>query len=244
MDLDVGGFDRASWRMDTTGIVSKPYPIPIQMEKLIGAQKIGASIRFPRQVVGYKEVWQQIVKDYVEACQDPNIKSIFIDSATQLWTICHTSLLQEKQEVQLSKGIKADSYEFRERLQPMEFPNDRIRSLIYTARSYGKNLIMSHYPKDLYGEKLDENGKKVEYKTGEIDLDGFKHTKALVDLVIYLSFEVRTNPVTKERKSVLIAKITTCGLPGLGTSAVGQEIEPSYQGILNLQEMMKGQVGG
>jgi len=268
MDLDVGGFERAAWRLDSKlriyrckpedkldtldwskyDIVTKPYPVPVQMEKLMGLKtpapnEKGASVRFPRRVIGYKEVWQQIVVDYVAACQNPIPVTIMWDSATQLWSICHTSLLQEKQEIQIAQGKGPEHSEFREKLQPVEYPNDRMRSLIYTARSFGKNLAITHYPKDVYGERFDADGRKQEYRTGEITLDGFKHTQQLVDLVIKLNLEMRTNIISHEKEPVVVATITKCGLPGLGTAATGKTlIDVSYQGILDLIEESKPSV--
>lgn len=228
-DLDVGGFDRAIWRMDSTDISSKSYPIPIQMEKLMGAKQEGATIRFPRQVIGYTKVWQQIVIDYVEACQNPEVQTIVIDSASQLWSICHTSLLQEKQEIQISQGMSPDNDKFRERLKPVEFPNDRMRSIIYTAKSYGKHLVLTHYPRNIYKQMVDKKGDVVDYKSDEVEPDGFKDTQRLVDIVIW---------VYANKDNTVGASITKCGLQGLGTAAVGLEIDPSYEGILELKESM------
>ena len=236
LDLDVGGFDRAKWRIPTDNITSKSYPIPIQIEKLMGAQKQGVSVRFPKKVMGYKEAWQSIVVDFVEACQNPEMKSIVIDSSTQLWLICHTSLLQEKQEIQLSIKPGLHDADLREKLQPIEFPNERMRSLIYTARSCKKNLILTHYPRDIYSQRVTDKGVE-EYKTGETTVDGFKDTQKLVDLVVWL--ELKQNNKTKKYETH--ARITKCGLEGLGTEAVGLEVEPSYEGIVNLQKAMKGE---
>lgn len=269
LDLDLGGFERAAWRLESEDIAikrlqanesiervvwtkvelaSKPYVAPLQKEKLLGIQKNGVSVRFPRQVVNVKELWQEIVTDIVNICSIPLIKTIVVDSATQLWSICHQGLLQEKQEVQLSQGVKAESDKFREKLMPIEFPNSRMRDLIYTVRSFGKNLVMTHYPKDVYAEKL--VGEKVEsYKTGEVELDGFKHTVALDDLVLWCYTEVdRRKEVAKKpnpdyNKFVPRAKISLkCGLRGLGMKAVGVELpEPSYAGLMELQKMLTGE---
>ena len=235
-DLDVGGWNRASWRIDKTDVVSKPYLLPIQMEKLmgLGPKKDGVSVRFPRKVVGYKETWQKIVIDFVAACQDESVKTVVMDSGTQLWTIAHTGLLQEKQEIQLSRGMKEDDDKFRERLQPVEFPNDRMRTLIYTAGSYHKHLILTHYPKPVYKEKVTEKGIES-YKSDEVTVDGFKETERLADLVVWLSMEK-----DKEGHLASIATITRCGIEGMGTAAHGLTIDPSYQGILDLQETMRG----
>lgn len=230
-DLDVGGFDRAIWRVSPEEISSKPYLIPIQMEKLLGSKR-ETTIHFPKRVVGYREVWEQIVVDFVAACQDPKVETIIMDSATQLWTIAHTSLLQLKQEIQLAANPNLADIDLREKLKPVEFPNDRMRSIIYNARGSHKNLVLTHYPRNVYKQKVTEKGVE-DYKSDELEPDGFKDTQKLVDIVIWIEFNEKTTQVH--------ARITKCGLEGLGTAAVGLEIEPSYQGIINLQKSMRGE---
>jgi hypothetical protein len=234
-DLDVGGFARAIWRMDTTDIESKAYPTPVQMDKLMGIKKEGVTIHFPKKLAGIKETWQKIVVDFVSDCQDSRIATIVLDSATQLWTICHRGRLQELQEVQVFKKPTMDENDLREKLLPIEYgePNDRMRSLIYTARSYGKNLILTHYPRPVYAEAMTPEGPK-EYRTGEIEPDGFKETERLADIVI-------KNTVAKDNK--VTATITRCGLPGLGSMVTGLPLpEPSYQGLQRLAESMGAKI--
>ncbi len=236
MDLDVGGFERAIWRIDAKEIHSKSYPIPIQIEKMMGAQKSKTgnlvTIRFPKRVIGYREVWQQIVVDFVAACQNQKVQTIVIDSATMLWTICHTSLLQEKQEIQLSANPRLQDSQLREKLQPVEFPNDRMRSLIYTARSCKKHLVLTHYPRDVYGQRVTDKGIE-DYKTGEVTPDGFKDTQKLVDAVIKLETDKKNN---------ITASFTKCAIEGMGTAAVGLTLPSTdYQGILDLQKSMRGE---
>jgi len=277
LDLDLGGFDRAIWRLEDEAkrtntplriqqcapkedtnkidwslidVASKPYLAPVQIDKLLGVQqKSGVSVRFPREVKGIKELWQEIVLDVVTACQVPGVKTIMVDSATQLWWICHTSLLQEKQEIQLARGTKPESNDFRERLTPMEFPNSRMRDLIYTVRSFGKNLVMTHYPKDIYANKVTDKGVES-YATGDVEPDGFKHTVTLDDLVLWCFTEVdKRKEIIKGmenpdyNKPVPRVKISLkCGLAGMGMKAVGLELpEPSYEGLMNLQSMMRGE---
>ncbi len=282
LDLDLGGFERAIWRLEDEAkkngtqlrvkhcepkadiskldwnewdIVSKPYLAPVQLEKLLGVQQQGVSVRFPREVKGIKELWQEIVTDIVTVGQVPTVKTIMPDSATQLWWICHTSLLQEKQEIQMSQGIKADSKDFREKLQPVEFPNSRMRDLIYTVRSYGKHLVMTHYPKDIYATKV--VGERLEsYATGEVEPDGFKHTVTLDDIVLLCFTEIdkekwTIKPANDKKgvenpdfnKPVPRAQISLkCGLSGMGMKAVGLELPtPDYEGLMELQTMMRGE---
>lgn len=229
-ELDVGGFKRAAWRIeDLDGISSKPYPTPIPLEKMLGTQKKGPTIRFPKKVTGIKEIWQQIVIDFVDFVNSEDETAV-MDSGTQLWWLCHTGRLQELQEIQLAKDPNMDENNLRERLKPVEYPNDRMRNLLYTAHSYKKNLILTHYFKDVYAERATEKGIES-YKTGAIEEDGFKETKRLVDIVLWLS-------IGDDGESE--AKITKCGLEGLGTKAQGLTIAASYQGILDLREAMTG----
>jgi len=256
-DIDVGGFRRAAWRLSTEGIVSKGYPKPIQMEKLLGqvgtpSAQVGTPstrVSIPKKVTGMKELWQQIVQDFVNACMDKEVKTLVIDSNTLLWNICHNSHLQELQERQLikwkndpkTKNIPFDENEYRERLQPPEYgpANDKMRTILHTARSFQKNLVLTHYPTDEYGAIPDSKGNIVEGKTGIKILDGFKETVKLVDMVMWLSIKETVEQGKKIKHP--IAKITKCGLEGMGLDATGLEIPSTYEGIMNLQRMMKGE---
>lgn len=248
-DVDVGGYRRAIWRLPSEGTASKGYPKPIQMAQLMGTQGSPSTrLIIPKKVEGMKELWQQIVTDFVEACMDTSVKTVVIDSATLLWGICHNSHLQELQERQLAKwkidprtrAIPFDENEYRERLQPIEYgpANDRLRTVLHTARSFQKNLVLVHYPTDEYGTIPDGKGNMVEGKTGKIILDGFKETKKLVDLVVWTSIKETTEAGITTKQP--IAEITKCGLEGAGLDAVGMKIPATYEGIVNLVNLLKG----
>lgn len=250
-DTDVGGFRRAAWRLtaeELKQVVSKGYPKPIQIEKLLG-QKGSPSTRvlIPKKVEGMKELWQQIAQDFVNACMNKTIKTIVIDSSTALWNICHQSHLQELQERQLvqwrNRNPKTpfDENEYREKLLPVEYgpANDKMRTVLHTARSFSKNLVLTHYPTDEYGAILDGKGNVTEGKTGIKVMDGFKETVKLSDVVMWLTIKEKSEKGKKTREP--IAKITKCGLEGMGLDAVGLEIPASYEGIINLQRMMRGE---
>ena len=251
-DIDVGGYRRAAWRLATDDVVSKSYPRPIQVQKLLGQVGSPSSrVSIPKKVEGMKELWQQVVQDFVDACMNPEVKSVVIDSSTALWNICHQSHLQELQERQLiqwknrNPRTPFDENEYRERLQPIEYgpANDKMRTILHTARSFQKNLILTHYPTDEYGAIPDAKGNIVEGKTGKKVLDGFKETVKLVDLVMWLTVKEvvvpSSNPPKKEKQPT--AKITKCGLEGMGLDAVGLDIPATYEGIINLQRLMRGE---
>jgi hypothetical protein len=229
-ELDVGGFRRATSRPGTKldGITSTPYAAPLPIDKLMG--KI--TVRATTKVVGMKELWQKIMLDYANAVQKPEVATIVIDSGTRLWEICHTALLQEKQEEQLDKGVPEDK--LRTQLLAIEYgpANNRMKILLDAARTFRKNLVLTHYPKDVYADKLTERGVES-YKTGEVDVDGFKQTKALSDIVIYTS-QRQVNGTAK-----MFAKIT---LSGLGLSIQNMEVEDfSYEKLEKLIKMSRGE---
>ena len=247
-DIDVGGYRRAIWRLQAEGVESKGYPRPIQVDKLMG--NVGSPttrISIPKKVVGMKDIWQQIVTDFVAACMDVEVKTIVIDSATLLWNICHQSHLEELQEKQMTKhkkdkpNIPFDENDYRERLQPIEYgaANDRMRTILHTARSFSKNLVLTHYPADEYGIVSDGKGNMVEGKTGKRIMDGFKETVRLADLVLWLRIvSVSSQGIDTKTPT---AKITKCGLEGMGLGSIGLEVPATYDGIINLRNLMAGE---
>jgi hypothetical protein len=228
-DLDVGGYNRAISRFNPTGIETKSYPTPIQLEKMMGQQKDTdptgkVTLRMPKKVIGMKELWQKIIVDFVEAVQREDVKTIVVDSATQLWSICHSAYLQELQEKQLLQGEKEAN--IRSSLLSIEYgePNSRMQALVFTARSYGKNLVLNHYPRDVYATRLTEKGVES-YTTGEKDMDGFKKTKALADIAILTRQEPVRGAVPK-----MMGKVT---LSGLGIHLMDFEMQdPTYDKLV------------
>ena len=80
-------------------------------------------------------------------------------------------------------------------------------------------------------------------KTGKIILDGFKETVKLVDLVVWTRIAervvtVQDSPPFMEKYPV--AKFAKCGIEGMGLKAVGMEVMASYEAIINLRNMMRG----
>jgi len=244
-DLDVGGFDRAAWRppipemIEMGLIVSKSYPIMIQVERLRGAEVTksasGLTVRMPKRLIGYRETWQDIMSDYLELIESP-FRTLMFDSATQLWKIAHKTELQIKQEKQIAKTPGISDYDVRESLQSIEYgaPNDRMSSIIYAARVKGKNLILTHYLTAVYASKVNDRGELISYDTGNVKMDGFNDTTKLVDIVLKLSMKEVVENGQKEWKS--LATITTCGLPGLGTSVTGLTIDASYSALRDLAD--------
>jgi len=282
-ELDMDGFRRAAWRFmqenpdmkikqlgrddDVTkidiaqyDIVTKPYPKPLQVDKLKGALTGNApSVRKfqqPKRVEGMKELWQTIVTDFVYVGQQ-NIATIVFDSATKLWNIAHNARLQELQDIQeykwkkdpATKNVPMPEDEYRERLQPIEYaqPNDRMTTLMDTGKSFRKNLILTHYPTDEYGMVPDGKGGLTEGKTGNLVIDGFKHTKKECSLIVWTRVKENSVVGADGKTKVVrqpVAKITKCGIEGMGLDAVGMEITASFDGIVSLRNLITGVQNG
>ena len=226
MDLDLG-FQRAAPRFQaeiaSEEITTKRYPVPLQTR--------------PPRIYGIKEVWQTFQADLLKALESKTIKTVVVDTHTQLWEICRLGFLQEKQENQFypdgnMKKIEVNGkyieQTLRERLLPIEYgePNNRMRSIIYAARSMGKILVLTHYARDIYRQVMTADKGLVEQNlsatTGEREADAWKYVEGLCDIMVKTSVSV----------AVPQAKVT---LSGVGLSLVGVELtEPTYDKLVKL----------
>ena len=263
LDIDVGGYRRAAWRLDTSDIETHSFPKPLtdaDIAKMKGITNPNpkASTRtlgVPKRVEGMVELWQSTIDQIVKDALNPKLRSIVIDSATMHYKVGCDAYLQELQEKQLLKykkehpNIPFDPNDFREKLQPIEygFVYDRLQRIYHTCRSYKKNLILIHYPTDEYGPMPDGRGNIVNDKTGKIIMDGYKDTAKFADAVMWLSVRSRmvlsdpSNPKsTKVEEKYPVAKFTKCGIVGMGMKAVGMEVAATYEGIVNLKNLMLG----
>jgi len=229
-EFDIGGYNRAAWRFKGQDITCKSFIPPLPITKMLGTD--GPTIKFPKRVEGMKELWREFLQTYAEDLQNKKVVTMIIDPGTQLWTIDHQGYLQEKQEIQLSKGIKEEDDKFREKLQPPEYgePNTRFRSLIYGARGFHKNLVIVHYPRDIYGEKL-SGDKVLSYKTGKVEPDGFRENRRLTDLEMWTYLDDELEPKLKVTKSGLTK----------ASALQGIVLEPNYDAIMDAVKMARGE---
>jgi len=264
LDIDVGGYKRAAWRIDTTDIETHSFPKPLtdaDIAKMKGLTTTEISTRtvtaIPKKIEGMKELWQNIIDQFVKDCLREDMRTVIFDSATQMYKIGCDAYLQELQEKQLikwkkdpqTKSYPFDENDFREKLQPIEYGvvYDRLQRVYHTSRSYKKNLILIHYPTDEYGPMPDGKGGFANDKTGKIIIDGYKETAKFSDLVMWLTVKSRmipsdpANPQSlKVEEKYPVAKITKCGIEGTGLAAVGLEIPATYEGIVNIVNLLKG----
>jgi len=271
-EFDIGGFDRAVWRFekefnvlrlkasddipadcfDKYDIVSKPYPVPLDITKLMGQITEGKrteakfTVRFPKKVEGMKELWQSIVTDFVQLVQMSKVKTFQLDTATLLYNISHKTILQELQERQLynwkSNGNKMlfDENSFRERLQPTEygFAYDKLRQLYQTAQAYRKNTVSVHYPTDEYIKVTDASGQSKDEKSGLKKPDGWNELNKIASLIVWTS--VKEVNMGGQKLKIPMCKVTKCGISQMGLDAVGKELTASFESIMQERDRMRG----
>ena len=222
-DFDLG-YDRAAYRFhreEESGLlVCHSYPAPLNI-----------TVQRNQPLQGYKELWYRFLTDFMSALTDDAVHTLMIDTATQCWQICHMAFLQEKQEAQLpldARGKDAKGNTLRESLIPIEYaePNARMRAVVQAGKGYHKNLVITHYQGAVYSKRM--NGDRVEdYDTGEKQLDGFKQTAGLSDIVL----RTRVEGVTPK------AVVTLCGL---SLNLVGIElVNPTYDSIMGALDSLR-----
>lgn len=217
--------DGALHRLPDLKYKAVKYPMPIQ---------------FSKQLKGVRELWEKFTVEFVSVLEDQTtyngepFRTIVIDTATQMQKTVRDALLQTKQEAQISRNNGCVPPDLRERLQQMEYgePNGRMQAIIYAPRQYNKHMVLTHYAADEFKDML-VNGEIKTINTGKIQLDGFKHTEGLVDLVIATSS--RNSGSGKE----FYGKITTSGIDA---KLEGMEFkDPTYQGIMDALQMIRGE---
>ena len=128
-------------------------------------------------------MWDGFLGAYKKALAG-DAQTIVLDTATQTWEILRLAYFEKE-----SPGDKHFAFEYGK-------PNSLMRSVISAPRVHGKNLILTHYIREVWNAE----GKK----TGEIVSDGFKHTEGLANLV--LGFEAKARKPTGEDTLVTILR--------------------------------------
>ena len=125
------------------------------------------------------DLWKAINGDYRKAVESGKYKTIIIDPATIVWDI-----IKNAYEYERSKGklLRRD----------YGVPNARMLGMLVSPIVSGINLVSVNYIRDVYvGDQT----------TGEKDIDGFKQTDGICDIIIFCSM------VGQKEKSVVKSKI-------------------------------------
>ncbi len=141
------------------------------------------SVRGKAQQSEVKEIWDKFSKDYKDACADPKVQTLIIDTGTHLYELARIARSRELQQENLMPRDYGDVYARlrafiqRARLSPCEMPSGKIRQ--------GKNLVITHHVRDEYVN---------EKSTGNKEIDGCKIIEGEVDLVLWIE-----KRITKEK---------------------------------------------
>ena len=193
MEFDIGGFERSCRNLphlpikdwyEQGQILVERYPMPFQMGKL---DPITSIIRPSKIIVGMKELLYQFAGKFITHLQNPDIKTIMVDTGSLLYEVTSTGYLQEKQEAQMdSRGNLLQGEKLMIQLYPPVLyreVNIRMRGFIYQAKAHGKNLVMTHHAADQYGLVTGSGGVLVEGKTNKRVLHGWSQLGDGADIV-------------------------------------------------------------
>ena len=170
--LDVG-IDPVLAKFKGKDIEVKMYPLPI-IDSVKGTG-MGKEIL---------AIWRQMNDDIKAATEDPEVKSIVIDTATALYELARIARAAELGQENLLQFQYGDVYA-------------RMKAIIQRPRIAGQNLVLTHYLRDKYIK---------EQNTGEKELDGWRHTEGEVDLVLVTRRELKTEKGGK-KKSIIVTTI-------------------------------------
>lgn len=160
-------------------IVTKPYQIPLRFS----GQKVHGMIG----------LWEMFLEDYRIACTSPHVKSLVVDTGTVLWAV-RTQAHLEKIQKERPERTNLIQIEY-------AVPNADMRAVYGAARTYGKNLIITHHLGGVYEQKLTPQGVQ-EIRVGDT-WAGFSGMGAIVDMVARTTLQ--RNPLA------VVLKVETCG---------------------------------
>ena len=221
-EFDIGGYGRAVRRVPLSEaelIQHRAYPLPLSLSF---TRVVKADPYQPLQ--GYRELFEEFKKDYIEACGIPEIKTMVLDTGAMLTNISRFAYLQEKQERQLAKG----KGNVQESLETREYgvPNSWLQALVYYAKGSGKDLVYISHLKDVYVSQLDKEGRIESVPNGEQKLSGWNDISWDADAIIRM---------TNGPDYLPVATIDPRYPCGLALELTGVELaEPTYDSLMTL----------
>jgi len=253
MEIDIGGFDRANRNLPhlpikdwyNAGLIKyEPYAIPLQGMKIdpVTKQVIFAS---SKTITGIKELFYELVNSYFKHLKDPNIKSIVVDTGTLLYNslVCD-GYLQELQERAVAEGKPP-----RASLIQIEYkePYDRMRGIVYQAKAFHKNLILTHHASDEYKPMPQRDGGIAVTQTGKRQRHGWGQLGDAVDLMIhtYTKPEPVIDPATNKPAKPASSIVVPYGQVELSTvlEMVGIEYRvPTFEMLDSTMRMIRGEL--
>lgn len=206
------------------------------------------------RVTGRRETWEEMTTIYVAALQNPEVKVIMFDPAKILWTANHRTILQIKQEAQVTTRMakfsqteeEAINYfelhsEWRDNLMEVEYTpaNERMDNLIDLSRGFDKHLVFINHERPVRGPTTIKGRVEMLPIPGKFELDGWRRTLQLSDWVIRTRIEETVvNPAFPNVKTVeFYGMIEKCPV---GSKVVGREImNLTLPGAMNLASVLE-----
>lgn len=182
--------------------------------------------------------WAEFERVYEMALNDPNVRVIFIDTASQMNNLNADEYLENYVRRNKASRHQLVQIEYR-------FPNSRTRAKYMAAREAGKLLILSHKEIPIYAEQFvqqpDGSVKKESVNTGEKTFSGLGETPYLVDHHLRL-FLRNSNVNPSTGMGILPAKLVTIAqfLKPNPPAIYGVEvIQPNYEKLMREVEAVK-----
>lgn len=235
MELDIGGFDRATFAnymgfedMVKEGLIRhKQYPMPLQAN--VVPVKDAITLKPSKKLVGYKELYYELLGDYVNNLNNPEIKTVVIDTDTVRWELVCNAYLQEKQENQPANEP------LRQQLLQIEYrePNSRMRAFLYEPKKTGTHLVLVHHETDKYKQQLNLDGKLESVRTGEKERAGWNRLGDIADIIVRTYLQKN-----KDNHWKPWCEVELCGYD---INFTGSKLsEPSYDGIVQSLRTLRG----
>uniref|UniRef100_A0A6M3JMT8 Putative ATPase domain containing protein n=1 Tax=viral metagenome TaxID=1070528 RepID=A0A6M3JMT8_9ZZZZ len=191
------------------------FPEPIKVFSFdLGAQLVRAKfsskqidvVEYPMPIIDSlssdtpwaEPLWQDVKREIYEAIDSCLYKTIVIDPLSVVWDICRFSFAEEQNRSKLGKARDYGE------------PNARMRGFFLRAATAGVNLVAISYLKDEY---------KEDKQTGNLILDGWKHSIGMAD--VHLTIERRG------RSNVAIIQDSRFGFETIGYEMVN----PTYDDL-------------
>jgi hypothetical protein len=136
-----------------------------------------------------KTVLAQFLKDYERAVHSTLIRSVIIDTATELWELIRLAYFGKLTQVPPHFYTEA---------------NNAFRSVIRDAYDSDKNLILVHRLKDVWEDVTDNQGRLKSRKTGRKERAGFGELGFAVQVMVETTFDA------EDRASPFKVRVIKC----------------------------------
>ena len=185
------------------------------------------------QIHGASELWAYFIERLVAAIQNPDIRSIVVDTMTIARRVKADAYLQELQEATPSGQQK------RKQLIQIEWgnTNDSIRSIYTAIAGSRKNMVAVHHLTDERKESMDSKGQVIQVLTGNRLLEGLGQTYRFVDVAVRnQKNEGNIATIFKKCGYNLSLEVGNLQLENTTWEKMVQFIEDSLGGKLTLEE--------